>query len=225
MGDAMADTTAQRSFFIGEHSYYAITYVGEVNQGFGNNGLGLTPEFVFSEGLLHYPTPWFDTTPLFGPVSTGDWKIAAPVGVVRETVDPANLSVTNSTTYFHWLYPGDVTRSVVQDGTSIFIVTYGTGSGLFPRADEKLAPPVWNWTDGFAISRLELVNVPTPVWPNYSNGGNLYYLGRSSLPERRAGATGSTAASATSSISQSQRENRRIRVAGLNTWACDHAAS
>ena len=158
----MADTTAQRSFFFGQHSYYSITYVGEVNQGFGNNGLGLTPEFVFSEGLLHYPTPWFDTTPFFGPVSTGDWKIAAPVGVVRETVDPANLSVTNSTTYFHLLYPGDVTRSVVQDGNSIFIVTHGTGSGLFPRADELLAPPVWNWTDGFAISRLESVNVPTP---------------------------------------------------------------
>ena len=64
-----------------------------------------------------------------------------------------------------------------------------------------------------------------PVWPKYSNGGNPYFMGRSSLPERRAGATGSTAASATSSISQSQRENRRIRVAGLNTWACDHAAS
>jgi hypothetical protein len=34
---------------------------------------------------------------------------------------------------------------------------------------------------------------------------NLYFTGRSSLPERRVGAMGSKAASATSSISQSQR--------------------
>jgi putative tryptophan/tyrosine transport system substrate-binding protein len=49
--------------------------------------------------------------------------------------------------------------------------------------------------------------------------------GSSSLPGRQVGVSGSKAASAISSISQSQRLNRRIRVAGLKTWACDYAAS
>src|SRR5262249_9721409 len=125
----------------------------------------LTPQFVFSEGLMHYTTTWFDTTPIFGPVATGDLRIAAPVGVVRETVDEGNLSVTNTTTGFHILYPGDVTRQVVQDGDSIYIVTHGTGSGLFPGANEALAPPAWQMMDSFAVSRVASVNYPTPPQP------------------------------------------------------------
>jgi hypothetical protein len=52
---------------------------------------------------------------------------------------------------------------------------------------------------------------------------NLYFTGRSSLPERRVGATGTKAASATSSISQSHRAESEFR--DLNLWVCDHAAS
>src|SRR5215468_3338931 len=148
----MADNT--RSLFIGTHEYWAVTYMGQVNEGLGNNGLGLTPQFVFSEGLMHYTTTWFDTTPIFGPVASGDLRIAAPVGVVRETVDEGNLSVTNTTTFFHILYFGEVTRQVVQDGDSIYVVTHGTGNGLFPGANEALAPPAWQMMDSFAASRV-----------------------------------------------------------------------
>jgi hypothetical protein len=49
---------------------------------------------------------------------------------------------------------------------------------------------------------------------------NLYFPGRSRLPERRVGAMGSKAASATSSISQA----RRIGVPALNLRACDRAS-
>jgi hypothetical protein len=51
----------------GPHDYSAKSFVGKLNHGHGNNGLGLTPESVLPGGLLHYPAYWFDT----GRVSTG----------------------------------------------------------------------------------------------------------------------------------------------------------
>ena len=54
---------------------------------------------------------------------------------------------------------------------------------------------------------------------------NLYWTGRSSLPERTVGAAGSKAASSTSSISQSQRAGSRNQSSWAEPWACDHAAS
>src|SRR5882762_5140291 len=107
-----------RSWFMGPHYYSNLTFVGKMNEGLGNNGVGLTPQYVFSTGLLHYPTPWIDT----GAVANGDTKFAT-MGWITETVDPSTLSVTNTTTPFHWLYPREVTRTVIQDGDSIYIYT------------------------------------------------------------------------------------------------------
>jgi hypothetical protein len=150
----MANDTA--SWFSGPHYYSNVTYVGKMNGGLGNGGVGLTPDFVYNEGLLHYPTPWIDT----GAVATGDIKFAA-LGWVQETVDPTNLSVTNTTTIIHSLYPGDVMRQVVQVGDNIYIVTYGNGSGLFPGVNEDAAPPLWTFTDNLGISRVASLNFAT----------------------------------------------------------------
>ena len=133
----MVDNRNSWSWF-GSHEYSSVTFAGKMNSGLGNNGVGLTPEFVFREGLLHYPTPMWDT----GAVSPGDIKFAT-MGWVRESVDYSNLSVTNTTTRAHTLYPGAVTRQVVQDGDNIYVVTRGTGNGLFPNANEVAAPPLW----------------------------------------------------------------------------------
>jgi transposase len=49
--------------------------------------------------------------------------------------------------------------------------------------------------------------------------------GSSSLLGRQVGVSGSKAASATSSISQSRRAGSRDQSSGVEPWACDHAAS
>jgi nitroreductase len=53
---------------------------------------------------------------------------------------------------------------------------------------------------------------------------NLYLTGRSSLPERRVGATGSKAASAILDLSIAARRIAESEFR-IESWACDHAAS
>ena len=53
---------------------------------------------------------------------------------------------------------------------------------------------------------------------------NLYLTGRSSLPERRVGATGSRAASAILELSIAARRTAESEFR-IEPWACDHAAS
>jgi hypothetical protein len=53
---------------------------------------------------------------------------------------------------------------------------------------------------------------------------NLYLTGRSSLPERRVGATGSKAASAILELSIAARRIAESEFR-IEPWACDHAAS
>ena len=53
---------------------------------------------------------------------------------------------------------------------------------------------------------------------------NLYLTGRSSLPERRVGATGSKAASAILDLSIAARRIAESEFR-IEPWACDHAAS
>jgi hypothetical protein len=70
------------------------------------------------------------------------------LGPVVRSVDPSNCSITNTTLPGHLLYPGQVTRSVVNDNGMISIVTDGTGDGALAGPNDWLAYPVWSTVDG-----------------------------------------------------------------------------
>jgi hypothetical protein len=112
-----------------------------------------TPESVF-QLLRQFPAPLLSD--VFNPLQTFDADRPAvnngdisvlPIGLVVTCVDQKNLSVTNKTSVFHLLYPGTVTRSVIVKDGNIYIDTVGTGSGLLPKMNEKLAPYVWGSVD------------------------------------------------------------------------------
>jgi hypothetical protein len=67
---------------------------------------------------------------------------------VVHSVDPSNCSITNTTLPGHLLYPGQVTRSVVNDNGMISIVTDGTGNGALAGPNDWFANPVWTKVDG-----------------------------------------------------------------------------
>jgi len=104
---------------------------------------GCTPQNVFNQ-LRRYPAPFSDGNP----VSTGDISNIPGLGHVVHTVDPTHCSVTNTTEPDHTLYPGQVTRSVVQNADgSIDVVTTGTGDGAFSALNDALADPLWGAVD------------------------------------------------------------------------------
>lgn len=78
-----------------------------------------------------------------GSITSGGTTVAYGLGPVKTTVDQANLSITNETTQDHLLHPGTVTREIRQVGDDVVVVTKGTGGGLFPTANDLLAPLVW----------------------------------------------------------------------------------
>jgi len=104
---------------------------------------GCTPQNVFDQ-LRRYPAPFSNGNP----VSTGDISYIPGLGHVVHTVDPTHCSVTNTTEPDHTLYPGQVTRSVVQNADgSIDVVTTGTGDGSFSALNDALADPLWGAVD------------------------------------------------------------------------------
>lgn len=118
--------------------YYQVTdficYAGQI---------GCTPQNVFNQ-LRRYPAPFSDGNP----VTTGDTSDIPGLGSVVYTVDPTHCSVTNKARPGHLLYPGQVTRSVMQgsDG-SVYVVTTGTGDGSFAALNDVLADPLWAVVD------------------------------------------------------------------------------
>jgi hypothetical protein len=61
-------------------------------------------------------------------VQNGEPGMVVGGNPIRTYVDPDSLSITNVTEEAHSFCCGYVSRSVVQDGTDIYIETYGTGS-------------------------------------------------------------------------------------------------
>jgi hypothetical protein len=68
-----------------------------------------------------------------------------PVGRddVRVSVDEKNFSATNYTRKNHALYPGKVSRTIVEKDGAIYVVTEGEGTGNFKDLNESKAPGVW----------------------------------------------------------------------------------
>lgn len=62
---------------------------------------------------------------------------------VRVSVEEKNFSVTNYTRKNHALYPGKVSRTIVEKDGAIYVVTEGEGTGNFKDLNESKAPSVW----------------------------------------------------------------------------------
>ena len=81
------------------------------------------------------------------PVEDEQISYAWPVGYVRHEVSDTNYTVTNVTLDPHLLSTGTVERIVIEDSTSVSVITRGKGTGLFPYLNEVLSDPLWSITD------------------------------------------------------------------------------
>ena len=120
------------------HHYTVTDFICSVSQP------GCTPQNVFDR-LRQYPAPFSDPS---HPINTGDTETIPWLGPVVHSVDPSNCSITNTTLPGHKLYPGQVTRSVVNNNGMISIVTDGTGDGPMSTLNDALAYPLWSTVDG-----------------------------------------------------------------------------
>ena len=112
---------------------------------------GCTPDLVFSimSSQIRYIVPDTNSTIQVTSCMTFDADIPGPFNKdpIRIVVDPDNYSVTNYTRKGHFFYPGKVTRTVLKEGASIYVVTYGEGNGRMPAVNKYLAPPYWKVVD------------------------------------------------------------------------------
>ena len=114
----------------GPHFYPIKTWIGSVAQG---NTLRQA-----YEALLRHATPFQRETSVDG----GEVDIPI-VGRVRQRLDPDRLTVVNTTAPGHLLHPGNVHRSIVQEGDDFYVVTHGYGTGILPRQNEEYAGNLW----------------------------------------------------------------------------------
>lgn len=135
----------------GYHFYANSTYMCDVTQQFNCN-----VDVVFNQGLRMQPTPERRNSP----VGNGEITQISGFGPVKTTVNASIRTVWNETMAGHILYPGLVTRSVVQAGSQIFIHTTsaGTGMGWANGPQELVGPPFWTAVDMRIRERL-------PIWP------------------------------------------------------------
>lgn len=126
----------------GPHNYNQRTWVGNVR-------LGATPQAAY-ESLLRRATPFQDGRRISNedetdiPFFSGSKHV---FGRVKHYVFPEHLTVVNTTMEGHLLHPGNVHRSIVQEGDDLYVVTQGYGSGMVPKVNEVLAPPGWQAVD------------------------------------------------------------------------------
>jgi hypothetical protein len=75
--------------------------------------------------------------------------LGVPLGMIVQDVNDAGMSVVNSTESWplHILDPGYVDRSVQVLGNSIYVYTYGEGTGLFGAFNAYLGPKQFELLD------------------------------------------------------------------------------
>jgi hypothetical protein len=66
---------------------------------------------------------------------------------IRSVVDVTSMAVTNYTKPGHFLHPGKVVRTIIEDDTAVYVDTWGEGTGIFPTVNGVLAPGVWYEAD------------------------------------------------------------------------------
>ena len=141
----------------GPHFYRTRTLVGRVS-----DGITLTQAM---QALLRHATPFQSKVAEDG--KTTDIPI---LGAVRHRIDPERRMVVNTTEPGHWLDPGNVHRSIVQDGDDIYVQSDGYGTGSFPEINAHLAKRVWSFVDDDIRRELmEQKSVSRGVTPNSQN--------------------------------------------------------
>jgi hypothetical protein len=118
----------------GPHHYSVKNWVGSISQ-------GNTPQQAF-DALLPRATPFQS-----GPSVDGAVINIPGFGPVRQLVDPDRLTIVNTTQPGHLLHPGNVFRSIVQEGDNLYVVTQGYGTGVFPSQNEDAAWLPWKLPD------------------------------------------------------------------------------
>jgi len=115
----------------GPHHYSERSWIGSTSQ-------GNTPQQAFDSLSRH-------ATPFQGGVQSVDGGVIdiPMLGRVRQIVDPDRLTIVNTTEPGHQLYPGNVFRSIVQEGDDLYVLTQGYGTGVLPALNEFAAPRVW----------------------------------------------------------------------------------
>lgn len=118
----------------GPHHYSTKSWIGSISQ-------GNTPQQAFDALSRH-------ATPFQGGQSIDGGVVDIPnFGSVRQLVDPDHLTIVNTTEPGHRFHPGNVFRSIVQEGDHLYVVTQGYGTGIFPSLNEIGAHPLWGHTD------------------------------------------------------------------------------
>src|SRR5882757_903172 len=118
----------------GPHFYSNKTWIGRMSD-------GITPRQAF-ESLSRHATLGQDRA------SVNGGAMDIPIwGPVRQIVDPDRLMIINTTQPGHELYPGNVHRSIVQEGDDLYVMTHGYGMGKFPLANKIVAPLLWKSVD------------------------------------------------------------------------------
>lgn len=166
----------------GPHQYSVKTWIGRASD-------GITPQQAF-ESLSRHATP-FQSKPS---VDGGTAEIPG-LGAVRQLVDPDRLTIVNTTEPGHELYPGNVHRSIVQEGDDLYVVTHGYGTGKYPTVNEIGSGPVWKREDRKALYDLNPQLDLSSADPMLSPDG--YYVGslREPSPSVRAPSSPSPAPS------------------------------
>jgi RHS repeat-associated protein len=88
--------------------------------------------------------------------NTTDILVLGEVRHISDSSSTLNITVTGS----HWLAPGAVSRTVFGSGEYTVIRTYGTGAGILPWLNEKLAPVGWKMQDQIIFDRARLPRTP-----------------------------------------------------------------
>ncbi len=135
------------------HIYRVVHDVGLIDE------IGMSPKELFqlmlSDKQLLAPCKSEDAGPVvdcdtvyvkIGPMSRN------PVLV---SVDTAQMMVTNYSLPGHFLHPGKVIRSIVEEDGRLMILTTSEGEGRMPTIDEQLAESVWRRVDRQLILRAK----------------------------------------------------------------------
>jgi len=116
------------------HQYPNVSYICSIG---GDDGCSVAAVW---DGLKLYAAPG-----QMGPAYTGNTVFVAafglfPLGTIEQDVDDTNMSIVNATKPGNFIDPGYVDRSVVVNGGSIYIYTFGEGTGVLSGLNSYFGP-------------------------------------------------------------------------------------
>lgn len=90
-------------------------------------------------------------TVLFGFFPIIPWNV---VNCIRTTVDEQNLKIVNYTLPTHIFHPGKITRSIVREGSVVYVYTEGEGTGDRRLLNELTGPLAFKDIDLSLVKRI-----------------------------------------------------------------------